>query len=73
MSQTKGAKPITVLTLVETLSARRRRRASAAAKKKKTRKLWGSGKGRSGPTGKYSAATVRGTDLAHAGHLRRAR
>ena len=34
---------------------------SAAAKKPKTRRLWGSGKGNFRTTGKYSAATIRGT------------
>jgi CSLREA domain-containing protein len=61
--QTGGARPITDLQLVETLSCRKKgARANAAAKKKKTsRKLWGSGKGRFRTTGKYSSATVRGT------------
>lgn len=36
-------------------------RASAAATKKKSRKLWGDGKGAFRTSGKYSAATVRGT------------
>ena len=36
--------------------------AEAAAKKPKTRKLWGNGKGAFRTTGKYSAATVRGTE-----------
>ncbi len=35
--------------------------AAAAAKKPKTRRLWGSGKGNFRTTGKYSAATIRGT------------
>ena len=35
--------------------------ASAAQKKTKTRKLWGNGKGAFRTTGRYSAATVRGT------------
>ena len=39
----------------------RRARRSAAAKKVKTRKLWGKGKGAFRTSGKYSAATVRGT------------
>ena len=37
------------------------RQRGAAAKKPKTRKLWGDGKGTFRTTGKYSAATVRGT------------
>ena len=49
-----------MLTLVEQLTCPKRTRASAAAKKK-TRKLWGNGKGAFRTTGRYSAATVRGT------------
>jgi hypothetical protein len=37
------------------------KRARSAAKKPKTRKLWGNGKGKFRTSGKYSAATVRGT------------
>ncbi len=62
VSQTKGAKPVTVVTLAEKLSCPKKgKAASAAAKKKKTRKLWGSGKGNFRTAGHYSAATVRGT------------
>ena len=60
IGQTKGAKPITTLKLVEKLSCPKRGKASAAAKKKK-RKLWGDGKGRFRTEGSYSSATVRGT------------
>ena len=60
VTQTRGAKPITVLTLTEKLTCPKRGKASAAAGKKK-RKLWGSGKGAFRTTGSYSAATVRGT------------
>jgi CSLREA domain-containing protein len=60
LGQTKGAKPITVLTLVEKLSCPKKK-ASAAAKKKKKRRLWGDGKGRFRTRGKHSAATVVGT------------
>jgi len=56
------AKGITNLTLTEQLAAcPKRGKASAAAKKPKTRKLWGAGKGAFRTSGKYSAATVRGT------------
>jgi len=59
VTQTKG---ITNLTLTEPLAAcPKKGRASAAAKKAKKRKLWGDGKGAFRTTGKYSAATVRGT------------
>jgi hypothetical protein len=60
VTQTKG---ITNLTLTEPLAAcpKKGRGASAAAKKAKKRKLWGDGKGAFRTTGKYSAATVRGT------------
>ena len=62
---------VTNLTLTEPLAAcPRKGRASTAAKKAKSRKLWGKGKGAFRTTGRYSAATVRGTDLARPGHLR---
>jgi hypothetical protein len=60
LSQTKGAKPTTVLTLVEKLSCSNKK-ASAAAKKTRKRRLWGNGKGRFRTKGKRSAATVVGT------------
>jgi hypothetical protein len=60
LSQTKGDKPITVLTLVEKLSCAKKQ-ASAAAKKKRKRRLWGDGKGRFRTKGRHSAATVVGT------------
>jgi FG-GAP-like repeat len=59
LTQTKGATPVTTLTLTETLSCPHA--ASAAAKKPKTRKLWGDGSGSFRTRGQYSAATVRGT------------
>ena len=63
IGQTKGRRPITVLTLVEKLAGCKtsKGKASAAAKKKKKRRLWGSGKGRFRTKGKHSAATVVGT------------
>jgi hypothetical protein len=64
IGQTAGKRPLTTLTLTEPLScpkAKRAASASASAKKKKTRKLWGKGKGAFRTQGKYSAATVRGT------------
>ncbi|HEX5617053.1 MAG TPA: choice-of-anchor Q domain-containing protein [Solirubrobacteraceae bacterium] len=62
LSQTKGNKPITVLTLIEKLScAKKKSQANTAAKKKKKRRLWGDGKGRFRTKGKHSAATVVGT------------
>ncbi len=61
ITQNRGTRPLTTLTLTEALDCRSARRASAAAKKPKSRKLWGSGKGRFRTTGNYSAATVRGT------------
>jgi hypothetical protein len=61
LSQTKGSKPVTTLTLTEQLSCPKAKRASASAKKKKTRKLWGEGSGSFRTRGQYSAATVRGT------------
>ena len=79
IGQTKGAAPITTLTLVEKLSCPKRGKASAAAAKKKKRRLWGDGKGRFRTQGSYSSATVRGTtwlvedtlhDHAHEGRAR---
>ncbi len=61
ISQARGKRPLTTLTLTEALDCRSARRASASAKKPKSRKLWGSGSGRFRTTGNYSAATVRGT------------
>jgi hypothetical protein len=59
VTQSKG---ITNLTLTEQLAAcPRRGKAAAAAKKPKTRRLWGNGKGKFRTSGKYAAATVRGT------------
>jgi hypothetical protein len=60
LGQTKGAKPITTLKLVEKLSCPKPGKASIARKRKK-RRLWGDGKGRFRTDGKYSAATVVGT------------
>jgi hypothetical protein len=63
ITQSRGKRPLTTLTLTEQLDCRSARRASAAQKRKKpkSRKLWGSGSGRFRTTGNYSAATVRGT------------
>jgi CSLREA domain-containing protein len=60
LTQGKGARPLTTLTLVEALSCPKAGRAVAAAKKKK-RRLWGDGNGRFRTKGKHSAATVVGT------------
>ena len=61
ISQTKGKRPLTTLTLTEKLSCPKGKKATASAAKKKSRKLWGDGKGTFRTSGKYSAATVRGT------------
>jgi hypothetical protein len=62
LSQTKGSKPITVLTLVEKLTGcKAGKKANAAAKGKKKRRLWGDGIGRFRTRGKFSAVTVAGT------------
>ena len=58
--QTKGARPITRLTLTEKLSCPKGQ-ATTAAKRKKKRRLWGDGRGRFRTEGEYSSATVRGT------------
>ncbi|MBE2316810.1 right-handed parallel beta-helix repeat-containing protein [Solirubrobacter sp. CPCC 204708] len=54
---------ITDLALVEELDCGKGKRASASqkGKKPKSRKLWGDGKGAFRTSGRYSAATVRGT------------
>jgi hypothetical protein len=62
LTQTKGKKPITTLTLIEKLSCKASgKKASVAKKKKKKRRLWGDGKGRFRTKGSFSSATVRGT------------
>ena len=60
LKQGKGAKPLTILKLVEKLRCPKAGKAVAAATKKK-RRLWGDGSGRFRTEGKYSSATVRGT------------
>jgi CSLREA domain-containing protein len=60
IGQTKGAKPLTTLSLTEKLACPKKK-ATTAAKKKKKRRLWGDGKGRFRTKGKHSAATVVGT------------
>ncbi len=59
--QTKGAKPITRLTLTEKLACPNAGRANASARRKKKRRLWGDGSGSFRTEGSYSSATVRGT------------
>ena len=59
ISQSKGRRPTTTLTLTEKLSCTKA--ASAAAKAKRKRRLWGDGSGRFRTKGKHSAATVVGT------------
>ena len=62
VGQTKGKKPITTLTLVETLSCKGANKAATIARKKKRRRrLWGDGHGRFRTNGSHSAATVVGT------------
>ncbi|MFL5957766.1 MAG: Ig-like domain-containing protein, partial [Solirubrobacterales bacterium] len=65
VTQSRGAKPLTTLTLSgpKPTCITRKAHASAALKKKKvkTRKLWGSGSGAFRTSGQYSSATVRGT------------
>ena len=59
LTQGKGARPLTTLTLVEALSCPKAGRAVAAATRR--RRLWGDGSGRFRTKGKHSAATVVGT------------
>ena len=61
LSQTKGSRPTTTLTLIEKLRCPRPGNASTAAKRKKKRRLWGDGSGKFRTKGKHSAATVVGT------------
>lgn len=61
VSQTKGKRPITVLTLTEKLSCPKAGSAVASATKKRKRRLWGDGSGRFRTKGRHSAATVVGT------------
>jgi hypothetical protein len=62
LRQTKGKRPITVLTLVEKLTdCKTKGKATIAKKKKRKRRLWGDGKGRFRTKGRRSAATVVGT------------
>jgi CSLREA domain-containing protein len=59
LGQTRGAKPLSTVTLTGRLNCGGGK-ANAAAKKKK-RKLWGDGKGKFRTKGEFSSATVRGT------------
>jgi hypothetical protein len=62
VTQTKGSKPITELSLAgPKLSCPKGKQAGASAKKPKTRKLWGDGKGKFRTRGDFSSATIRGT------------
>ncbi len=61
LSQTKKARPLTTLKLIEKLRCKTAKKATIAAKRKKKRRLWGNGSGRFRTDGQYSSATVRGT------------
>jgi CSLREA domain-containing protein len=62
IGQTKGSRPITVLTLVEKLTGcKATGKATSAARKKKKRRLWGNGHGRFRTKAKHQAATIVGT------------
>jgi hypothetical protein len=63
VTQTRGPKPITELSLAgpKLSCPKAKKSASASAKKPKTRKLWGDGKGQFRTRGQFSSATVRGT------------
>jgi hypothetical protein len=61
LTQSKGKRPLTTLTLIEKLSCKGAGKATIAKKKKKKRRLWGDGKGRFRTKGQFSSATVRGT------------
>jgi len=61
LGQTKGAKPLSTLTLTGRLNCGAGKANAAAKKKKKKRRLWGDGKGKFRTKGEFSSATVRGT------------
>ena len=65
VTQTRGKKPLTNLTLNEKLAKCPKKKASkkakSSAKKKRKRRLWGDGKGNFRTSGRRSAATVSGT------------
>jgi hypothetical protein len=58
VGQIRGTTPVTTLTLSGPLVCPKRK---ISAKKPTTRSLWGNGKGNFKTTGRYAAATVRGT------------
>ena len=66
LTQPKTSQPVTELQLFggnfkKSCGAPTPRRASASAKKKVVRQLWGSGKGKFRTKGRYSSASIRGT------------
>jgi choice-of-anchor C domain-containing protein len=61
VTQTTGRRPVTELTLVETLSCPRAKRASAGAAKKRKRRLWGDATGTYRTRGRYGSAVNTGT------------
>jgi CSLREA domain-containing protein len=61
LTQTKGKKPLTTLTLTGKLQCGGGGKAHSALKKKRKRRLWGNGKGHFRTKGRNSAATVLGT------------
>ena len=61
ISQTKGKRPLTTLTLTEALSCPKGKKASASRRRRSRASCGATGRARSGRAGKYSAATVRGT------------
>ncbi len=62
VTQTRGKKPLTNLTLNEPLAkCSTKKKAKSSAKKKRKRRLWGDGKGNFRTSGRRSAATVAGT------------
>lgn len=67
LTQTKGAKPITELQLFgsnfkKACPAVSRQASTSATKKKVVRQLWGVGKGKFRTKGRYSTASIRGTE-----------
>jgi hypothetical protein len=61
LGQTTGPQPITTLALAGTLPDCPKGARAAATSKRKSRHLWGDGKGRFRTNGRFSSATVRGT------------
>lgn len=61
MTQTRGSRPVTDLTLTGRLGSCRAGRDQVGTAARRSRRLWGNGTGRFRTRGRYASATVRGT------------